>query len=266
MPFPAFPPSLADRFSGARTGLRPFGIEKSDLGIDLAESDTPGLVTRILKECAAGAGSGISADLFYELSVSKRLECLLVLAAKSSGTALSFPFRCAGCGLELELELTLDEIAEQQREADLIETVEVMIRDKIFTIRKPTGRDQESWSGRVFADEKAAIGAMIGTLMTMPGEWETLEAADLDRINEALDEADPLVNFLCRVACADCGEPNEFLIDLCDTALGILARLQKQLIVMVHKLASHYHWSEEEIFAVPHWRRLAYLDLIAAGR
>jgi hypothetical protein len=59
---------------------------------------------------------------------------------------------------------------------------------------------------------------------------------------------------------------NDIAIDLCEVALTTLRRLQRQLIVMVHRLASHYHWSEQEIFAVPHWRRKEYLELIAAGR
>jgi len=56
------------------------------------------------------------------------------------------------------------------------------------------------------------------------------------------------------------------VIDLCDVALGALRRLQQQLLITVHQLASHYHWSEKEIFSVPAFRRQAYLNLIAAGR
>lgn len=203
---------------------------------------------------------------FRNLSVGKRLECLLMLAAGGSVAAFNFPFHCAGCGQEVELEVTLEEIAKLQEEADLVVMVEVEIGGESRAFRKPRGSDQERWGGMTFIDEREAASAMIGTLAAGPLDMEVLAETDLGFIDEKLDEADPLVNFLCNVGCGECGHANEFRIDLCETALGMLARLQKQLIVMVHKLASHYHWSEREVFDVPHWRRLEYLDLIAAGR
>ena len=164
------------------------------------------------------------------------------------------------------MELTLEEIAEIQREADLIENVNVEIGGHAFTFRKPCGRDQGDWAEMVCRDEREATAAMIGALAVDPAATKRLGSKDLDLIDEAMDEADPLVNFLCRISCSECGIENEFFVDLCDVALGTLSRLQQQLIVMVHKLASHYHWSEKEIFEIPHWRRAEYLDLIAAGR
>jgi hypothetical protein len=89
---------------------------------------------------------------------------------------------------------------------------------------------------------------------------------DLEVIEEALDEADPLVNFQCSATCAECGAENQVPVDLCGLALGMLARQQKQLLATVHILASHYHWGETEIFSIPHWRRIEYLNLIADGR
>jgi len=266
IPFPGLPPSLAGRLPSVGVGMRRFGIYESDLTIDFAAGNIPLLITRILEQCAVDPNGRLPGGFFRELSVGKRLECLLALAAGEEGSAFNFPFHCADCGQELELELTLEEIAEQQREADLIETVDVEISGKIFAFRKPCGRDQENWAGLIFRDEREAAGAMIGTLAVNPHLPETFGPEDLDLIDEAMDEADPLVNFQCRIGCSECGAENEFLIDLCDVALGMLSRLQQQLIVMVHKLASHYHWSEKEIFAIPHWRRKEYLDLIAAGR
>jgi hypothetical protein len=66
------------------------------------------------------------------------------------------------------------------------------------------------------------------------------------------------------VECDICGRPNDHEIDLFETALEMLARAQRSLIVSAHRLASHYHWSEREIFAVPEWRRRQYLELIGA--
>lgn len=266
IPFPAFPGGLVPGPAAARVGLRPFGTEEDDLVPDFKQANPPALITRILEQCVVDPRGDLPPGFFRDLSVGKRLECLLVLAAGGDTSAFHFPFHCAGCRQEIEFELTLDEITELQGEADLVDTVDIEIGGNIHSLRKPLGRDQEEWAGMTFVDDIEMAGAMIGTLAASPPWWNDLTETDLGLIDEKLDEADPLVNFLCNVSCGECGHANELRIDLCETALGTLARLQKQLIVMVHKLAMHYHWSEKEIFAIPHWRRLEYLDLIAAGR
>jgi hypothetical protein len=266
VPLPEFSPSLAGDPRANGVGLRRFGIFESDLAIDFAGGDPHMLITRLLGECTVDPEGRFSAAFFRTLSVGKRLECLLVLAAGEDGRAFNFPFPCVGCSQEIELELTLEEIAGQQREADLIETVEIEIKGKPVVFRKARGSDQEAWAAMHFRDEKEAAAAMIGTLAVSQDIPKSLGPDELDLIDEAMDEADPLVNFLCRVTCGECNSPNEFLVDLCDVALGMLNRLQQQLLVMIHKLASHYHWNEKEIFEIPHWRRQKYLELIAAGR
>lgn len=263
---PDFPSSLAGADPAAGVGMRRFGIFESDLTVDFTSGDVPALITRILEQCTVDPDSRLPDDFFRGLSVGKRLECLLALAAGEERVPFNFPFRCTGCGEELEIELTLDEIAEMQGEADRTEIVEVSIGKRSLLFRKPSGRDQEHWAGMVFHDETDAAWAMIGTLAVDPEIGDGLGANELGLIDAAMDEADPLVNFLCRIDCSECGSPNEFLIDLPAVALDRLSRLQQQLIVMVHKLASHYHWSEKEVFEVPHRRRKQYLDLIAAGR
>ncbi len=259
-------PTLAALSRGSEVGLRPFGVFESDLGIDFGDGNSAALVTKLLEQCVVFSDSDLPDDFFRRLSVGKRLECLLNLAAGRDRSQFDLQFECGGCGAELEIELTLDEIAAIQREADLSEAINVEVGGEPVTFRKPTGDDQENWAESIFRDEKEAATAMIGALVKGRKSPPRLRAKDLDAIDEALDEADPLVNFRLQVTCSPCGAENEFSTDLCDFALRILARQQKQLIVTIHKLASRYHWSEKEIFAIPDWRRREYLDLIAAGR
>ncbi len=245
--------------------MRRFGIHESDLSIDFAVSNQSVLVTRILEHCAGDSEDGARADFFRDLSVGRRLERLLTLASHGERSAFSFPFHCSGCRQQLEFELTLDEIREQQRQADSIDVVAVEYGGKSLAFRKPRGRDQENWGAMNLLDQTEAMRAMLGSL-ALRHEVPADPAPELiDLVDDAMDEADPLVNFHCQITCAECAASNELAIDLCEVALSILRRLQRQLIVNVHKLASRYHWSEQEIFAVPHWRRQEYLDLIAAG-
>ncbi len=263
LPFPAFPSALAEKYAVRELGLRPFGIDESDLAVDFFQKNIPDLVTQILGQCSVSQKKALPTEFFLDLTISKRLECLLRLAADGEQSNFFFPFKCGSCGQELEFELTLDEIAEQQTEADLAETVEIKLAGENYVFRKPLGRDQESWQNSAFADEQTAARAMIQTLQVAPKKSPASGDEVFDLIAEAMDEADPLINFNCRVRCADCDAVNDFPIDLGDFALGELSRLQQRLLRAVHRLASRYHWSEKEIFAVPHWRRMKYLALIS---
>jgi hypothetical protein len=266
IPLPGCPQGIGRDVSAGGVGLRRFGIFEGDLCLDFASANRAALVTRLLESCAVDPAGILPDSFFRELSVGKRVECLLVLAAGEPGAALGFPFKCAGCGQEIELELTLREISEMQGEADLIEMVGVDIGGRRMEFRKPTGRDQEMWGKMIFSDERDAAAGMIGTLAALPGSFEALQPDELSAVEEGLDEADPLVNFSCRVSCGECGELNEHETDLTETALGLLNRARNQLVITVHRLASHYHWSEQEIFAVPDWRRQQYLELTGAIR
>jgi len=82
---------------------------------------------------------------------------------------------------------------------------------------------------------KEKPGAMFGTLTVSPVKWDALEEADFNASRKPWMKL-TLVNFLCHVACEECGQQNEFGIDLCDAALSVLHRIQKQMIVMVHRL------------------------------
>jgi len=80
-----------------------------------------------------------------------------------------------------------------------------------------------------------------------------------DSIDEAMEEHDPLVGFHLEVNCPECGRATTHAPDLVAAALERLWLAQLDLIEQVHRLASHYHWTEEEISRIPRWRRQAYL-------
>ena len=266
IPLPELPPHLGQDFSADRVGLRRFGIAESDLAIDFGAQNRAALVTQVLEQCTVAPEGRLPEGFYRELSAGKRLEYLLVLAAGGPERSLSLVYKCGGCGEELELELTLEELTELQREADMIETVGVELGGQRIEFRKPLGRDQEAWAGMVFRNEREAAAWMLYLLAVDPGMLSAIEHESLGAIEDALDEADPLIDFSCSVSCDECGEPNDYGVDLMETAIEMLSRAQRQLISAVHRLASHYHWSEKDIFAVPDWRRRQYLELIAALR
>jgi hypothetical protein len=266
IPLPEFPQRYASGLPVVGSvGFRRFGIFEDDLRFDFGAPQRAVLATRLLDLCTVDPDSVLPENFFRDLSVGKRTECLLILALDGSDEVLHFPFKCSACGEELEFELSMAELSALQLEVDQIEFVDVDLDGRHVEFRKVSGRDQEMLSKVAFDDEVHSWTEIVSKLVVETQTPRQFAIEDLKTIEEAMEEADPLVNFSCRVECDICGQPNDHEVDLFETALGMLARAQRGLIISAHRLASRYHWSEREIFAVPEWRRRQYLELIGAN-
>jgi hypothetical protein len=266
-PFPHLPGALRERFAARPLFLRPFGRAAGDLEINFRQALRPPLVTEILTRSTCDAeGRELDAAFFRSLPVSTRIECLLALVTAGGRAALVVPLPCKSCAQVVEVELTLDEISELQARHGGEERFKVCRGAEEIWARRPTGDDQLAWLTRRFVDGGEMLTTMVGTLVL--DEARTPDGAlQLDEtwaraLDEALDEFDPLVSFSLLVRCPECGAEVAHEVDLEGLALIQLRQAQQQLLMTVHRLASHYHWSEQAIFSVPHWRRLHYLSLI----
>jgi hypothetical protein len=265
-PFPRLPASINGASGINGLWLRPFGLFRSDLDVNFEQEARPQLVTRILQCCTTiGDGNLPDQGFFWDLSSSKRIECLVAIASLRNSSGLTVRLRCPGetCLQEMELDISLDELSSIQRRADDADRFLIGLGDKSFPIRKPTGWDQLNWSKTSFDDEDATVQTTIQTLLLEqasaeeddPGEW-------VQAIDQAMEELDPLVNFILLVPCPDCGMENRYEIDLQELALDLLHQDQLGLLEAIHRLVVRYHWSEEQIFSLPPWRFSRYLALI----
>ena len=252
LPFPALPEAFRNRHSLPELALRPFGIYERDLSVDFSATPRPFLVTEILDCCTRDVGGNpVGRELFWEMTVGTRIECLLRLVSVDD---IPLALRCPACGGELEMELTASEISALQQEAVGGEEAIVVSGVKL---RRPTGSDQLAWLGRSFESEADALRQMLSTLVV-----EGADTGSVEEISRAMDEHDPLVNFSVQVQCPECEREHVCEIDLEEFALSRLRQAQFRLLGTVHRLARHYHWSEAEIFKVPYWRRDHYLSLV----
>ena len=269
LPFPALPQAFRNRHSISELALRPFGIYERDLSVDFGATPRPFLVTEILDCCTRDArGQSVGREFFWELTVGTRIECLLRLVLGDARSEIALALRCPACGGELEIELTASEITELQQQAAASEET-IVVGEGRVRLRRPTGNDQLAWLGQGFESEADALRQMLSTLIVGDAEQRLfevgseLEGGVLEKIGHAMDEHDPLVNFSVQVQCPDCGREHVCEIDLEELSLNRLQQAQFHLLATVHRLARHYHWSEEEIFKVPYWRRDHYLNLMA---
>ena len=269
-PFPRLPEAISARYAPGYLALRPFGLYESDLNVDFDRTPRPVLVTQLLACCTRRAQSEqVGQSLFWDLPIGKRIECLLILLLSGEEPEIRIACRCpnTACGESSEIEISIEEVAAIQDEAYATDRVEVPLENEVLALRRPTGSDQLAWLEGSFADRGAALKAMVRTLIVnnngdAHGPGPGLRDEWLGRIEEALEEHDPLVNFTVRVHCPSCALDDLVTIDLEELSLRGLRQAQLRLLASVHRLAAYYHWSERQIFAVPYWRRARYLSLI----
>jgi len=235
--------------------VRRFGTDVSDLDVDFT-CPPPFLVTDLLKRCGS-----LSEDAAWDLSVGARTEAIVTLAILSESHTLTIGMKCphAGCGEALEIEIGTDDLhnACSGRER---ESATVRIGERSLELRRPTGRDQRNWLGTQWPDLQAARTGMIASLMHGPVD-ELRNLADGSALEAELAAIDPLVDFNLTVACPACGATAEHTIDLEKRALWVLRRIHDRMFESVTRLAIQFHWTEDEIFALPLWRRERYLAL-----
>ena len=251
--------------------FRPFGIAENDLDVDFRQPSLPALVTDIVECCAtAGDGKCPERNLLWQLQVGTRIECLLRIINLSGVFAAPFLLRCrnSACGEPLEVELSLDDLLSLQDEPSDLLTVQC--GEQALSLRKPSGADQREWAGRVFDDELTATKAMVHALIVRDDESTVgdqpvlLTDESLSLVDRAMQDGDSLVNFSLELVCPHCESHSEFEMDLQALAIERLEHCQRRLLATVHRLAGHYHWSEQQILAVPAWRRTHYLKMLEA--
>ena len=268
VPFPPLPEWLPVDPAYRPVTLRAFGGDIGDLAVDFSGAGRPWLITSLLARCSqTSGGSPAPEQAIWDLPVSTRIAAIVWLAAAGQTRPLAWRVHCryADCGAEGELELGIDEIEALLAEAHLDQLVPVTIGSRTARLRRPTGGDQRQWL------DTGADGLAIAAALLVEPSLETLSAEGItvDEMNASIDRAmeeyDPLVDFHLDVGCPQCGRPTAHAPDLAAGALERLWVAQLHLIEQVHRLASHYHWTEDEIAKIPSWRRQAYLSCIDGG-
>jgi hypothetical protein len=263
-----FPEAVEATYAIDKLMLRPFGINKRDLEVDFNQPFRPALVTDILECCTTTAsGQSLDRDLLWSLTISTRIEWLLRIITMDGVFDTPLPVRCCNetCEQTSGVELSLAELLEIHNESDNFITVDC--GSGKLQLRKPTGLDQCAWATGEFPTERAAIESMVQALVVRDNEQNESDVLALDdeslfAIDRLMQEEDALVNFSLEVICPCCESATKFDLDLQAFAIERLRQAQQRLLTMVHQFAKHYHWTEQEIFSVPVWRRIQYRKLI----
>lgn len=243
--------------------LQRFPSTPDDLDVETRAQD-PGAVTAVLSRCLHRAsGARLRPDELWTLDVGERTAWLLRIAADAGAERFDVRVHCnaPACGQTVEIELPLHDLLQLGANEEGVVGVEVAGRT--LTLRRPTGADQLAWSRQSFSNLVEARRAVASSLLVDPGESDTpLGAEVLDAMESSLAEHDPLVQFTVSSECPYCGASAEYDVDLTALAMAWLRHAQVAMLETVHSLATAYHWSEAEVFALAPWRRAHYLALV----
>ena len=221
----------------------------------------PQRVTRVLAaalECIDEAA--VSNELLLRLSAGTREWLLQKVAALFRPANDWFEAGCSVCGARYDFPLDLAAMPTKPAGAGFpVVSIETSIGPRLFDL--PNGADEEAFARSGTADDPRRLFAgLCGLSADADGEARQLSEADLLLLDQGFDAAAPQPSDRSATRCPDCGQITEATIE----PLAFAFPSEIGLLREVHRLAGHYHWTEDTILALPTRRRRQYLALIRA--
>jgi hypothetical protein len=239
----------------------------STIGLSPAER-----ATALLGRCIEDDEDGTVAR---SLTVGDREALLLQLHRLTFGDALECVLQCPdpACRERMEIELEVRNLLvppyeDTQREYRLILEVDGIRHDIRF--RLPTASDLDTVAAASSDPELGAAELLRACVTRATCGRRTVSVEDLApeataQIAAAMVKRDPQAELELDVSCPVCGHAFQVVLD---TGLFLLQELDAraaQLLIDVHTLAVHYHWTERDILAMPPSRRERYLELLSGA-
>jgi hypothetical protein len=228
------------------------------------------LASALLASSVARVGELEPFDATHARALSRgdRAHLALHLLATLRGDRVSLIPRCpnSACGALADLDLSIRELAPEKAEPTP-EVLELSIDGSSVLLREPIGADDELFEG--VADRKRASDELWSRLI-VAFDGQPIDASSFSalapgtRQKIALELAEkssgPELAYLAR--CPECQAVMEVLIDPFSLLFREISRSADRIYAEVHTFAFHYHWTEQEVLALPRARRWKYLELL----
>lgn len=240
---------------------RSFGVQMEHLEVDFSVPYQE-QACQIIGHAAVWqeTGQALQKKEIARFTISQRRALLLYLT--DPGGHWQIERNCTHCRERLDVELPLPEIIDYQVRAEQEKDLPFEWKGRTMTFRRATGSDQHYWRLEGDRDLDQAARQIMQALQLAGPPLDQMDAQGISALEEAFAEFDPLAAFVANVDCPDCGKESAFSIELEAMACHKMQKKTTRLLDEVHLLASHYHWSEAEIFRLPLARRRNYLQRI----
>lgn len=241
-----------------------------------AASVVTGLLARCIKRI--GALTDIDASLVRNMLVSDRSYLMMRLREMTFGRKVDVILQCpdVSCRKSMDITLFLDEmrierqpLSERCFTMHLSCAVEGKEREQV-EFRLPTGADQEALASVVHLDEQKAIHCLLSRCIRRIGEQTDIDEAVIGALPESvrseieakIQQLTPDLEIELEGVCPECQNAFSAPIDLTAFVMTEIRRNVRHLAREVHFVAWYYHWSEQDILALPRQKRLRYIELL----
>jgi hypothetical protein len=188
----------------------------------------------------------------------RRNAALLRLRLDTFGSALGAYLDCPRCGARLEIELDASALlATPSGSAKPVDVAGMVFRP-------PTSRDLAAILGE---DVRRRAALRLLRLCLVESDEATDDAVlepILERVEAALEQADPWADFRLDLGCEACGHSWAAPFDIAGFLWEEIDAYAGRLLDEVHLLARAYGWDEAAILGLPESRRAAYIERVTA--
>jgi hypothetical protein len=237
-------------------------LELAIANANKAASSLPEAVTGLIHATVTDdSGQRLAPETISGMSVGDRQYLVYRLAGLIDDSPRWMSLPCDSCGEPFDISYQLSDVPVKKPGKGFPEKV-VKAKGRNWKVRTPTGRDQ-SYLVSVQNPDSAEQELLRLLVTAPPGEdISDLERSEREAIEKAIESISPELAESTIAVCPGCGHENIALLD----PWPLSAHSERELMVEVHNIAIHYHWSEREILSLPRIRRRYYLRLIDQAR
>lgn len=212
-------------------------------------------------------------DMLLDNSLTQREQCLcaadLVAADRDRllarvyehafGDRLESTLRCARCAQPFELCFSLSELTESISKPSSVNGWRQLGGGRYETaagvpFRLPTGSDELAVASLSSKEAESSLLSGCVESDAWPGGVKAFE--------ETLNEVAPLLAFELKASCPECGHRHTLQFDIQSYLLGAIVGERRRLLAEVHRLATAYAWSLDEILSLTRSDRRHFVELI----
>jgi len=204
------------------------------------------------------AEPGLDPDRLPDAPLGDRNAAILRLRQATFGDRLRAVLDCPRCGERLELDADTATLLSASAESGAPVEVDGL------RFRPPTSRDLVG----ILGESDAEAARLLLLRLCLLGDGEPADLALLaslgDRVEDALEQADPLADLTFGFVCDACGHEWQAPLDVAAFLWDEIDAHARRLLDEVHLLARAYGWSEAEILALSEGRRAAYIERVSS--
>lgn len=209
---------------------------------------------------AAAARPDWPADTVVDQPLGAINESLLRWREACFGPHIDAHVDCPNCGQRLSFELDTRALREGPSGAH---TPPSQIEVGGLCLRPPSLRDLATAAG---ADDTAQAARTLLQHCTLSNrDGVALDDGLIARASDALEALDAQADLSLALTCPDCGHAGTAQLDPGALLWEELEASAQALLVDVHRLASAYGWTEDQVLALGPARRARYLALVGSS-